>query len=145
VKFPRRRINVDGVSVDDAEARRTLRAAFLEATRQTGISTRRIRVVTMLIGGLLGGLLMLVFLLVPGLQFSNYGWPLLAGAFVLLAVTARITARRILWWMYRHEIRLAMRALGFELCLECGYWLKGLPDDEPRCPECGAERRHHEA
>ena len=32
----------------------------------------------------------------------------------------------------------AMRRHGFELCTECGYWLKGLPDGTERCPECGA-------
>ena len=51
-----------------------------------------------------------------------------------------------LWsaWIYRYTyvkpIRRAMRDEGFDLCLECGYHLRGLPDDTSKCPECGAAR-----
>ncbi|UCD74912.1 MAG: hypothetical protein JSV91_14135 [Phycisphaerales bacterium] len=40
----------------------------------------------------------------------------------------------------RREIRQAMARRGFELCPGCGYWLKGLGVDSPRCPECGWKR-----
>jgi hypothetical protein len=46
--------------------------------------------------------------------------------------------------MNRKRTRAAMRAQGYELCLECGYWLKGLPADAGRCPECGAARSVYE-
>jgi hypothetical protein len=26
------------------------------------------------------------------------------------------------------------------MCLECGYWLRGLTDDIEHCPECGTPR-----
>jgi hypothetical protein len=29
---------------------------------------------------------------------------------------------------------------GFDICIECGYWLRGLGDDVKECPECGAKR-----
>ena len=29
---------------------------------------------------------------------------------------------------------------GFVVCDKCGYWLRELPDDIDKCPECGAER-----
>ena len=35
-----------------------------------------------------------------------------------------------------HRIRLE----GFDICLKCGYWLRGLGDEISNCPECGAER-----
>ena len=35
-----------------------------------------------------------------------------------------------------HRIRLE----GFDVCLKCGYWLRGLDDEISNCPECGAER-----
>lgn len=35
-----------------------------------------------------------------------------------------------------HRIRLE----GFDVCLKCGYWLRGLGDEITNCPECGAER-----
>lgn len=34
----------------------------------------------------------------------------------------------------------AIREHGHDVCLKCGYWLRGLPDDGGQCPECGAER-----
>ena len=47
-------------------------------------------------------------------------------------------------WMYRYlyrkPIRKAMQEAGYELCIECGYHLKGLPPTIERCPECGTER-----
>ncbi len=33
-----------------------------------------------------------------------------------------------------------LRTLGHDLCPECGYTLKQLPDTESRCPECGTVR-----
>ncbi|UCD75798.1 MAG: hypothetical protein JSV91_02550 [Phycisphaerales bacterium] len=34
----------------------------------------------------------------------------------------------------------AIRDRGFDVCLKCGYWLRGLGDEVKLCPECGAER-----
>ena len=35
-----------------------------------------------------------------------------------------------------HRIRLE----GFDICLKCGYWLRGLGDEITNCPECGTMR-----
>lgn len=35
-----------------------------------------------------------------------------------------------------HRIRLE----GFDVCLKCGYWLRGLGEEITNCPECGAKR-----
>ena len=40
----------------------------------------------------------------------------------------------------RESILRAMRSREFELCTNCGYWLKGLADDAKHCPECGWRR-----
>ena len=40
----------------------------------------------------------------------------------------------------RKGIRDALRRQAYEVCTNCGYWLRDLPDDIDRCPECGAER-----
>ena len=37
---------------------------------------------------------------------------------------------------YLHRLRLE----GFDVCLKCGYWLKGLSEDVKQCPECGWRR-----
>ena len=46
-------------------------------------------------------------------------------------------------WVCRNifgpHLRRAMRDVGWEVCIKCGYSLRGL-EDVKRCPECGAER-----
>lgn len=47
-------------------------------------------------------------------------------------------------WAYRtlyiNPVRQAMRDHGYDLCIACGYDLRGLGDTVDRCPECGAKR-----
>jgi hypothetical protein len=47
-------------------------------------------------------------------------------------------------WMYRalyvRPIRRAMREVGFDLCIDCGYDLRHLPEATEKCPECGMRR-----
>jgi hypothetical protein len=54
-----------------------------------------------------------------------------------------------LWWIgfarlvafsNRGRTCSALRGLGYDVCVRCGYWLRGLGDDVKHCPECGAER-----
>ncbi len=63
------------------------------------------------------------------------------GAFAIILVIGFLA----LWWAlhyYRFAplVRLETCKHGYDVCLKCGYWLRGLPDDAARCPECGAER-----
>jgi hypothetical protein len=39
----------------------------------------------------------------------------------------------------RHTYRALVR-VGYDVCLNCGYWLRGLGEDVKHCPECGARR-----
>jgi hypothetical protein len=41
---------------------------------------------------------------------------------------------------YVRAVRRAMRDLGHEVCIGCGYRLDGLPIAVARCPECGRDR-----
>lgn len=34
----------------------------------------------------------------------------------------------------------ATRRHGYDVCVRCGYWLRGLDDDTKHCPECGSAR-----
>ncbi len=47
-------------------------------------------------------------------------------------------------WAYRtlyiKPVRRAMRDHGYDLCVACGYELRGLGDKVERCPECGSWR-----
>ncbi|MCH8165114.1 MAG: hypothetical protein IH889_05855, partial [Planctomycetes bacterium] len=63
---------------------------------------------------------------------------------VNLAVLAYFVAQMVttLWvWrnIYGPHLRRAMRDVGWEVCIKCGYSLRGL-EDVKRCPECGAKR-----
>ena len=42
--------------------------------------------------------------------------------------------------LYVRPVRRAMRDAGYDLCIHCGYELRGLDTSIGRCPECGAER-----
>ncbi len=40
----------------------------------------------------------------------------------------------------RPEHYYRIRLEGFDICVKCGYWLRGLGEDVSNCPECGAKR-----
>lgn len=40
----------------------------------------------------------------------------------------------------RREFRYRTRLQGFEVCIGCGYWFRGLEDAVRQCPGCGAAR-----
>jgi hypothetical protein len=40
----------------------------------------------------------------------------------------------------RPAVNIALRELGYDVCLRCGYWLRGLGQEIKHCPECGKER-----
>lgn len=131
------------------------RAAFLEWQKLCGKRTQRVRpwhVLWLMVVSALGGAL------------GAYGGPLVAGALGRVGITglaAFMTAATFISlvavcgsglltaWLYRHRTRRRAReglvALGYSVCLHCGYDLRGSP--EPRCSECGtafdpAERAH---
>jgi len=41
---------------------------------------------------------------------------------------------------WRPLVCAELRRMGHDVCLHCGYWLRGLNDDVKQCPECGAQR-----
>ena len=43
-------------------------------------------------------------------------------------------------WEARPRLLRALQGMGYELCGVCGHQLRGLSDEQPRCPECGAQR-----
>lgn len=44
-------------------------------------------------------------------------------------------------WSRQRWTNLALRDLGYEVCVDCGYWLRGLDGSAQQCPECGATRQ----
>ena len=44
-------------------------------------------------------------------------------------------------WTWKPFVNKALREQGFDVCNECGYWLRGLNSTVANCPECGATRK----
>lgn len=65
------------------------------------------------------------------------------GLLVLLVVTAAtlwIWGCLLYGLVSRPEHYHRIRLEGFDVCLKCAYWLRGLVDETTNCPECGAKR-----
>ncbi len=65
------------------------------------------------------------------------GYPGVIGVFLIYGATGVVMVER---YFYGPCVRRAMRELAFDVCLKCGYWLRGLDDSVERCPECGTLR-----
>lgn len=66
-------------------------------------------------------------------------WPWLLGA-VIIVITVSVAAAWLYRFLYARPVRRAMRDLGYDVCVECGYRLDGLAPGARQCPECGAHR-----
>ncbi len=51
-----------------------------------------------------------------------------------------LTYRLLQHLRYAPHYRGAVRDLGIDVCVSCGYWLHGLDDQIKECPECGWSR-----
>lgn len=87
-------------------------------------------------------LLVALKLLRPALAWMGLGGQTGPYVFALLMIVV------LFWpwsaWMFRslyvRPVRMAMREAGHDLCIGCGYELRGLDESITRCPECGQER-----
>lgn len=83
----------------------------------------------------LPGTLVFVYLMV----YAEYFWIGFAIAWMML-LYARHTTQRT----HQPFMRRATCEAGHEVCIDCGYLLRCLPDDVERCPECGAVREYRD-
>ncbi len=60
-------------------------------------------------------------------------------AFLVWHAVQMLTCLWVLRNIYGPHLRRAMRDVGWEVCIKCGYSLREL-EDVKRCPECGAKR-----
>lgn len=60
--------------------------------------------------------------------------------FAFMAVLMWVISSFVGALLWRPHVLEAVREQGFELCPKCGYWLRDLPDETTKCPECGAKR-----
>jgi hypothetical protein len=138
----KRRINIDGVRVEGAEARRIVDEATQEAHDagrvRSVLALMGLVVLTLVVAVGSGWLALIVVRRVFGGPFPLWVWLVLTS--VLTAVIVGAAYMRLMLPFHRREVREAMGRRGFELCPSCGYWLKGLGAGSTRCPECGAAR-----
>jgi len=92
-----------------------------------------------LLSALMPGLGMLLAFAVFFLFFSTT----LSGIAVMFAV--QIAATWLLLALvgkryWRPLVYAELRHLGYDVCTRYGYWLRDLPADVTRCPECGEQR-----
>jgi len=59
---------------------------------------------------------------------------------VMIGAAVSIVAAWCYRFLYAGPIRHAMREMGHDICVGCGYRLVGLPPSTMRCPECGEAR-----
>lgn len=146
----KRRMIIDGIQVEPAEARRIIDEA-VNAAWQKGHLRSQLSLISLLaslvifaLGScLLTGLVLRGSGRLLGRPFNSHvqGWVLIFGTSLLTIVITGITYRPLMRLFHRREIRAAMYRRGFDLCPKCAYWLKGLGPDSPRCPECGTKIR----
>jgi RNA polymerase subunit RPABC4/transcription elongation factor Spt4 len=75
-------------------------------------------------------------------QVINSMMPGLVGILFFIAtwVVASLSYRLLQLFRYAPHYRRAVRELGIDVCVGCGYWLHGLDDQIKECPECGLSR-----
>ncbi len=134
-----RRIIVGGVKIQGKEARQLIRDAFRDARRR---STTRYK--PLLLSLLVSLISVATYVLLADALIPAWPKPWRTIAIALGAFVLGLFIGRTLYVVHlranRESILRAMRSRGFELCTNCGYWLKGLADDVRRCPECGKRR-----
>ncbi len=69
----------------------------------------------------------------------NHMWLILVLTMLVWFAAQIVTTVWVLRNIYGPHLRRAMRDVGWEVCIKCGYSLRGL-EDVKRCPECGAKR-----
>lgn len=68
-------------------------------------------------------------------QLFRAGAPVALFVFCFVVGGAIMQRSRFAPCVYR-----ATRQRGYDICADCGYWLRGLNDEINRCPECGKAR-----
>lgn len=84
--------------------------------------------------------------LIIGMGWLIFGWGVRYTGRLVMLITIPMAFVAFSMWHWRQvHARSAYRTLrlfGYEICLNCGYWLRSLDEHIAKCPECGWEREH---
>ena len=79
----------------------------------------------------------LIIQLIVNNQMSMWLFSAMSAGFILMSwIWISIVSGLFL----RPECYYRMRLEGYDVCLGCGYWLRGLDESIKKCPECGSQR-----
>lgn len=67
-------------------------------------------------------------------------WNWLVGFGVAAIVLPWVTFAWLGQYTWKPHLTSALRGMGYDVCPQCGYWLRGLGDEVKHCPECGMQR-----
>lgn len=73
--------------------------------------------------------------------FGYHAWYFAVAAAAIYGVVFAVSFPLLRKYNYAPHVYAELRNRGFDVCARCGYWLKGLANDFPTCPECGAARK----
>jgi hypothetical protein len=137
-----RGIIIDGIRVGGDEAKRIIDEAAQDARdagRARSVFALVALIILILIAAIGSGWIAAIVIryFVTG-AFPLWTWVIATS--LLTALGVGLAYYPLMRPFHTREIRRAMIRRGFELCPQCGYWLKGLGPDSEHCPECGAER-----
>jgi len=86
---------------------------------------------------------LMVFMFLPDIVEAVFGydtWPIRVGSlgvYLVLLITLYLIMRHI---RFAPCVFRELREDGYDVCLRCGYLLRGLGEDIETCPECGSQR-----
>jgi len=132
--------HIDPRHVQDEEARQRVvsRARSLLAQQDSRARSRQRRYLRLMLF-VFGSLAALI--LTRTLARTTWSGVLLDLLPLLLIISAAVAAFFVQHWLCcRRFIRQALREVGDEPCVACGYQLRALPRSVIFCPECGAVR-----
>lgn len=141
MSFLKRRITISGIRLEGEDAKNASRVAheviYGKGRGRIFLSYFFLAVTS----GLITGLFIYFFILLARAYYNQPPSFVIVLLSTIVGVIIGITWNR--FWLIRRRryLRREMACLGYDLCSECGYWLKGLSDTSTRCPECGAERQ----
>ena len=81
------------------------------------------------------------FLIIRLVQTNQMGIWFYIAMQILLVPLSWIWMSIVYGLFLRPEYYYRIHLEGYDVCLGCGYWLRGLDESIKKCPECGTERK----
>ena len=101
-------------------------------------SRRRVKTAFIRLGGYAA--IVAIWMIVIIISHGPQSFPLFLGQLFLMYASLFAWSMCVSYFVLRRELPRQVKRLSFEVCLSCGYNLKG--NTSGACPECGAPYEH---